>query len=43
MEPGGTEHTCPGAKDPGLSATAGDTLTMVSEPEAAASYCLKEA
>ena len=30
------------AKDAGFTSRAGDTLTMVSEPEAAASYCLKE-
>ena len=30
------------AKDAGFTSRAGDTLTMVSEPEAAASYCLRE-
>jgi len=34
--------TCQAAKDAGFTSRAGDTLTMVSEPEAAASYCLKE-
>ncbi|PUU83105.1 hypothetical protein B9Z19DRAFT_1189884 [Tuber borchii] len=34
--------TCQAAKDAGFTSRAGDTLIMVSEPEAAASYCLKE-
>ena len=34
--------TCQAAKDAGFTSRPGDTLTMVSEPEAAASYCLKE-
>ncbi|PWW74262.1 actin-like ATPase domain-containing protein [Tuber magnatum] len=34
--------TCQAARDAGFASRAGDTLTMVSEPEAAASYCLKE-
>jgi hypothetical protein len=34
--------TCEAAKKAGFTSREGDTLTMVSEPEAAASYCLKE-
>ncbi|KAG0124762.1 hypothetical protein HOY82DRAFT_617537 [Tuber indicum] len=34
--------TSQAARDAGFTSRAGDTLTMVSEPEAAASYCLKE-
>ena len=34
--------TCQAAKDAGFTSRVGDTLTMVSEPEAVASYCLKQ-
>ncbi|CUS11601.1 unnamed protein product [Tuber aestivum] len=34
--------TCQAALEAGFTSRTGDTLTMVSEPEAAASYCLKE-
>ena len=34
--------TCEAAKAAGFTSREGDTLSMVSEPEAAASYCLKE-
>jgi hypothetical protein len=34
--------TCKAAKKAGFASRAGDTLSMVSEPEAAASYCLRE-
>jgi hypothetical protein len=39
---GAQSATCEAAKRAGFTSRVGDTLSMVSEPEAAASYCLKE-
>jgi hypothetical protein len=36
------QATCTAAMEAGFASRPGDTLTMVSEPEAAASYCFKE-